>query len=133
MKKKILLRIILAVWVIIWALFLIRPYFKKGLGGEYITLLTLSDEGKRAFILGNELHRFINFCKGSIGQPSTYEFIGIEEDSIEGRRARYYLYPNVENKAPEFLLVYNTNGFSKEGYKLFKSLDSGNYILRKTR
>jgi len=119
MKKKILVRAILAVWIVIWALFLIRPYFKKHLLGEYFTLLTLSAEGKRAHIMGEDLHRFINFCEGSIPKPFTYKVVGITGDSIENRRARYYLYPNMEDRDP--------------GYKIFKTLDSERYILKKAR
>lgn len=106
MKAKIILRITLAVWVIIWVIFLIRPAIKKNILSEYAHLGRLSTEEKRAYVTGEELYSFIRFCKGSLKEPSTYEVMGIEKDSIEHRRFKYYLYPDIETKDPEFTLVY---------------------------
>ncbi|MDP3791492.1 MAG: hypothetical protein Q8R38_05580 [Candidatus Omnitrophota bacterium] len=132
MGKKAVVRIILAAWVIIWAVFLIRPYFKKGLLSEYTSLIKLSTEEKRAHVTGAELYAFINFCKDSIKEPSTYEIAGIEKYSIEHRRMRYYLYPNIEKEDPEYVFVYKTKGFFRDKYKIFNRLDTQTYILRKT-
>jgi hypothetical protein len=57
--------------------------------------------------------------------------IGLEEGALEHRRAVYYLYPNREDAHPDFLLVYNVKGFSREGYGIFRILDSEKYILKK--
>lgn len=132
MIGKILPRLILAVWVIIWAVFLIRPYFKHDLLKEYSTLIMLSDEGRRSYVLGDDLHKFLVLCTESIPGPFTYRIAGIADNSIEGRRAKYYLYPNMEVKDPDFILVYRNKGFSADGYGLFKSFDAEDYILKKT-
>jgi hypothetical protein len=132
MGLKIPARIILTVWIIIWVLFLIRPFFKKDLMKDYAVLLTLSTEGKRAYCLGNELRRFINFCEGYIAGPFTYKIVGVEKDSLEHRRVKYYLYPNTEQADPGFILVYKVKYFSKKGYRLFKVMDSESCILEKT-
>lgn len=131
MGKKAIVRVILAAWIVIWAVFLIRPYFKKDLLKGYAGLLKLSTEEKRAHITGEELYSFINFCKDSIKTPSTYEIIGVEKYSIEHRRLSYYLYPNIEGKEPEYIFVYKTKGFTRNGYKVFDRLDTQTYILRK--
>lgn len=133
MRKKLLIRILLVAWIATWLLFLARPYFKEGLLSEYFTLMKLSPEEKKAFILGPELHRFINYCKEYLRSPFTYKIIGLEGDSIDCRRTRYYLYPNIENKNPDFILVYKKSGFSEKGYELFKSIDAEQYILRKIK
>ncbi|MDP2929029.1 MAG: hypothetical protein Q8O01_03065 [Candidatus Omnitrophota bacterium] len=130
---RIGIRIILAAWVILWAIFLIRPFFKKDLMKDYSNLSRLSSEGKRAYVTGSKLYEFIRVCNQSMPRPSSYKIIGIEKDSLEHRRVRYYLYPNVEKKEPEFLLVYEAKNYEREGYKIFKVLDLDRYILRKIK
>ena len=131
MNKKIAIRVLIVIWIAVWALFLVRPYFKKGLWKEYSALVGLSIEGKRAFVTGNELYDFIRFCNDSIKPHSSYRIIGLEEDPLSYRRAVYYLYPNIDKEGPEFLLVYRRAGVSCEGYRLFKKLTEDGYILRK--
>jgi len=133
MKKKTIVRIILVVWVIIWALFLIRPFFKKALMREYSNLSKLSTEGKRAYVTGARLYEFIRVCNQSMPGESSYEIVGIKSNSLEHRRARYYLYPNMEKSDPEFLLIYGTKDYERKGYKIFKVLDLDRYILRKAK
>lgn len=133
MMQKTIVRIILAVWVIIWAIFLIRPLFKKDLIKDYSNLSKLSIEGKRAYVTGPELYRFIKVCNQLMPVAASYKIIGIEKDSIEHRRARYYLYPRVEKEDPEFILVYKTKDFEQKGYKIFKMMDLDRYIMRKAQ
>ena len=133
MGKKIVVRIILAAWVVIWAIFLIRPFFKKDLIRDYVNLSRLSTEGKRAYVTGPRLYEFIRVCNQSMPGPSSYEVIGIEKYSLEHRRVRYYLYPNVEKEESEFILVYGTKDFERKGYKIFKILDLDRYIMRRVK
>jgi hypothetical protein len=114
MGKRMISRCILAAWIAVWVLFLVRPYFKKGLLGEYSHLIKLSAEEKRAYVTGRDLYDFIRFCRESIGAPSTYKVVGLEKDSIEHRRFIYYMYPSIEDDDPAYIL------------------DAGKYILRKT-
>jgi len=130
---RAIVRIILAVWVILWAIFLVRPFFKKDLMRDYSNLSRLSTEGKRAYVTGPRLYEFIRVCNQSMPGPSSYGIIGIEKDSLEHRRVRYYLYPNVEKEGPKFLLVYGTKNYEREGYKIFKILDLDRYILRRVK
>lgn len=129
--KKMIVRVILAAWVIIWAVFLIRPFFAKGILTEYSVLLKLSSEGKRAYVTGPRLYEFIKFCKTFLKSRSTYKVIGVEDLSLDHRRVRYYLYPNLENRSADFILVYKVKDFQQSGYKMFKILDSERYILKK--
>jgi len=73
------------------------------------------------------------FCKNSIGTSATYRLIGLDDGSIERRRAVYYLYPNIEKQDPDFLLVYKKSDASREGYSVFRMLDPERYILKKVR
>jgi hypothetical protein len=130
---KIAVRIVLAVWIIIWAIFLVRPLFKKNLIGDYSNLSRLSTEGKRAYVMGLRLYEFIKFCDQYMPKQSSYEVVGIEKDSLEHRRVRYYLYPGVEKNNPEFVLVYGNKNYEREGYKIFKALDVDRYILRRVK
>jgi len=131
MNTRNIIRILIVIWIAVWALFLVRPYFKKGLWKEYSALMRLSLDDKRAFVAGHELYGFIRFASGSIGPHSSYKIIGLEDDPLSYRRAVYYLYPNIDREDPEFLLVYGKAGVSYEGYGLFKALTDDEYILRK--
>jgi hypothetical protein len=133
MGKKIVVRIVLAAWVILWAIFLIRPIFKKDLIRDYSNLSKLSTEGKRVYVTGSKLHEFIRVCNQSMPRSASYEIVGIEKNSLEHRRVRYYLYPNIEKEEPEFILVYGTKNYGREGYKIFKILDLDRYILRRVK
>lgn len=133
MDKKAVSRTLLAIWIIIWAFFLIRPYFKENRLSEYMTLLSLPTEGKKAYITGKDVYDFINFCNESVKKPSTYKIIGLTEDSLESRRAVYYLYPNIYTAVgyPEYLFVYKNKGFHQAGYAVFRKLDQETYILKR--
>jgi hypothetical protein len=130
---RIAMRIILAVWVIVWAIFLIRPFFKKDLIRDYSNLYKLSTEGKRAYVTGPRLYEFIGICNQSMPKQSSYEVVGVEKNSLEHRRLRYYLYPNVEEREPEFILIYGTKNYERDGYKIFSMLDPDRYILRRVK
>ncbi len=130
--RRIVVRLILAAWVIIWAIFLIRPYFKKDLLDRYSSLIKLSTEAKRAFVTGEDLYAFIKFCKESIKERATYQVEGLEKDSIEHRRFGYYMYPDIEAKNPEYIFIYKTKHLPQDGYKVFSRMNSETYILRKT-
>lgn len=131
MTGKLLTRSILIIWIAVWAIFLVRPYFKKGLFNDYRALLGLSLEGKRGYVTGEGLYDFIKFCNDAISAPATYNIIGLEEDPLGSRRAIYYLYPKIETPEPRFLFVYGVKNFSKESYSLFKSLSPDKYILKR--
>lgn len=131
MDKKLAVRITLAIWVIIWILFLIRPYFKKNLLKEYSVLLRSSTEEKRACVFGQRLYGFVKFCNASLPPSSSYEIIGLEEHPLDRRRMVYCLYPNAEKEPHEFLLVYGIKDYYRKGYSSYKSMASEQYILRK--
>lgn len=131
--KKLAVRIILAAWIVIWVIFLIRPYLKKDLLNEYASLLKLSTEEKRTYVTGKDLYAFMKFCKDSVKEPATYSMVGVEKDSLEHRRLRYYLYPFMDQDNPEYLFVYKTKGFSRHGYGIFSRLDNETYILKEVR
>lgn len=96
-------------------------------------LLKLSSEGKRAYITGPKLYELIKISNQFMPKASSYEMIGIKDESLDARRARYYLYPNIEKESPDFLLVYGVRDFEREGYKIFKILDLDRYILRRVK
>lgn len=131
MANKIILRCLLIAWVTVWAVFLIRPFFTKGLLTEYSDLMKLSSEGKRAYVTGQGLYEFIEFSKLFLKPGYTYRIAGVKDLSLDHRRVRYYLYPNLEDNNADFILVYNVKNFRQPGYKMFKALDLERYILRK--
>lgn len=133
MQKRILVRTAFAVWVALWLIFLVRPYFKNELLKEYRALASLSVDDRRAFVTGRDLYDFIKFCNAAMPAASSYRLIGLEERPLDERRLIYYLYPNAEAPLPEFLLVYGVKNFSEKNYAMFKSMDSQKYILKKIK
>lgn len=131
MVKKTVVRAALAVWIVLWAIFLIRPLFVKNLLKEYSILLRLSSEGKRAYVAGPKLYELIKFSRPFLKPNTTYRLVGVDELSLEHRRVRYYLYPNIEDKNADFILVYDIKDFKETGYRIFKILDTDRYILKK--
>ena len=129
--KRIAVRIILAAWVIIWAIFLMRPYFKKDLLDKCSSLMKISTEDKRALVTGEDLYAFIKFCKESVKDRSTYRVEGLEKDSIEHRRFKYYMYPNIETEDPEYIFIYKTKHLPQDDYKVFSRMSAETYILKK--
>ncbi|MFA5147118.1 MAG: hypothetical protein WC515_07080 [Candidatus Omnitrophota bacterium] len=132
MAQRMIIKAALAVWVGLWLLFSVRPYLKKDLAGEYAVLFSSSLEERRAYVTGPRLYEFIRFCNGSMPPSSTYSIVGLDKEPLDGRRAAYYLYPNIEAGVPDFILVYGLDGFSRDGYGIFKRLDRERYILKRT-
>jgi len=132
MNKRLLARLVLFVWVSLWLLFLARPYVRSGLLKEYAALIRApSLELKQANVMGEELYDFIKLCGNLMPPHSTYEIIGLGDDTLAYRRVVYYLYPDIPAPSPEFLLIYKTKNFQKAGYGMFKDLKEEKSILRK--
>jgi hypothetical protein len=104
--KYTILKIVFAVWVGLWLFFFARELFIKDNLRDYKALATRDLGGKHAYVTGERLYGFLKLCKDSLPSHATYKLTGIEDGSIEKRRAVYYLYPLVESNDPDFVLVY---------------------------
>jgi hypothetical protein len=124
-----LLYLIFFVWVVLWALFGARELFIKGTIADYKALVAASLEEKRAYVTGKELYEFIDFCNRALPAGAAYSLVGMKEDSIDKRRAAYYLYPHIESKDSVYLLVFNAPAKVANGYRMFAKLDDTRYIL----
>ncbi|MCX5686367.1 MAG: hypothetical protein NTW09_02745 [Candidatus Omnitrophica bacterium] len=102
--KNNIFKIAFAVWVVLWAWFLVRELFVKDNIDTYRALLQRSLEGKRSYVTGDKLYEFLMFCKGKMPDHSSYKIVGLEDGSIEKRRAVYYLYPHLESNEPAYIL-----------------------------
>lgn len=130
MKDKIL-KIIFLVWVVLWVWFIIRGLFLKGEIKSYKALLSRSLEGKYSYVTGDRLYEFFMFCNKNIPENSRYSFMGLEKTGLDERRGVYYLYPRIEAKDPDYILVYGTSVAVPEGYHILIKLDDLRYILKK--
>lgn len=132
--KKIITRIIVAVWIGLWLLFLVRPYFKKDLIGEYRTLIVRSLEGKRSFTLGDELYDFVTNCRYSVPKERfTFSVDGLDDDQLAKCRIAYYLYPAVCVEDAEYIFVFKKADYKKDGYAIFRMFGQDKYILKKAK
>ncbi len=132
LKYKIL-KVIFAVWVALWAWFIIRELFVKDNIDSYRALLKRPLEGKRSYVTGDRLYEFLTFARSVIPDGATYKFAGIEEGSIERIRAAYYLYPRIESAAADYIIVYGASNFHDERYVMLKGMDSSRYILKRLK
>jgi hypothetical protein len=111
-NKQKALKIIFAVWIILWIFFLAR----EDKDGQYSTLrylYTHDSEEKTRYVMGGELYDFLISCRENMPAGSTYELSGFQEFSIDEVRARYFLWPlkSVSEKG-EFEINYNEKKIS---------------------
>lgn len=130
MKYKIL-KIVFVIWIILWIAFTVRELFRKGYFWDYKILVSRSLDGKRSYVTGDKLYGFLTFSNNVLPGGASYGWIGVEDGSIDKRRATYYLYPHLEKDNPDFILVYAEAHLSREGYGLFAKLDETRYILKR--
>ena len=131
--KNNIFRSIFALWVMIWALFLIKDIFVKGDLRDYNALLHKSLEGKRAYVTGDRLYEFLIFCNNNLPEGAEYTFVGLKKDSHDKRRVTYYLYPHLEAQDAEFILAYNEQAPAKDSYEIVYRLDETRYIMKKMK
>jgi hypothetical protein len=129
--KHKLLKVAFLVWTVLWVWFVVRDLFLKDNFNSYRILLARSLDGKHSYVTGDRLYELLKFASGKIPAGSSYNFAGLEQDSIENKRAIYYLYPLIEKEDPEYILVYDKPGFEKKGYVLMEKMDESRYILRR--
>lgn len=132
MKYRIL-KILFLVWMILWLMFVARELFVKSNIADYRALLSRTLEGKRSYVTGDRLYDFLTFCRKNLPPDAAYELAGVEDGSIEKRRAVYYLYPALESRDPEFILFYDIAGPARGGYEKSASMDGSRYILKKMK
>jgi hypothetical protein len=133
MKKKYLI-LFLILWAGLWIFLIARNLFIKGIPRSYKMLLSRSFEGKRSYVAGDSLYEFLNFCNDNMPEGAGYKLLGVDDESIERRRAVYYLYPHLEGKDLDFILVYNkpkADTAELKGYYLYRSLDEDRYMMKK--
>ena len=132
LRKEYILKAIIAVWVLLWLLFLVRED-KDGQYRELGYLYTHDYADKVSYLAGEDVFSFLVFCRESLPAGSTYELAGFKEFSIDKVRMRYFLWPlrGTEEDA-DFVIVY---GESKVplGYKKYKQHDNGFIAVKRGR
>lgn len=129
--KRIVLKVIIATWIINWLFFLELSLTVKGNGGEYLRLIGKTLPQKREIVYGKKLTGFLDYCKANLQVGATYRLAGIERDSLDYVIAVYYLYPLLKSRDADFILVYGEPGFLNAGYSPAFTLDGQSYILKK--
>ena len=132
-RQKNLFLLIFAAWVIIWLNFFIRDMTKDKYFKDYKILLSRDAIGKASYTYGDRLFGFLRFCDSSMPDNTSYCLEGIEDFSLDSRRAVYYLYPHLKEKRASYILVFDKPGYAKDGYVPFKELDPSRFILKRIR
>jgi hypothetical protein len=130
MKNKIFF-VFIAVWAVLWAIFIARELFMKGSLRDYRQLLSRPLDGKRSYVTGDRLYDFIAFAAKEVPEGGHYKVVGFDRDPIDEERAAYYLYPRLKDDNGDFVLVYGRPGMSQPGFGTMAQLNEANYILKK--
>ena len=131
--KYTILKIVFAVWVGLWLFFFARELFIKDNLRDYRALATRNLEEKHAYVTGERLYGFLTFCKENMPPRAGYRLTGVEEGSIEKRRAVYYLYPLLESVDADYVLVYGSAAAEKDGYLTLAGMGGSGYIMKKIK
>ena len=100
---------------------------------DYRALFSMPLEGKRAYITGKKLYEFIDFSNARLPGNASYRLMGVEDGSLDQRRAIYYLYPHIQKDNADFLLVFKGAHDIEGRYRIFAELDSERRILVKEK
>ncbi len=120
MKKQLIFKIILSVWIVLWIFFLAR----EDKDGQYRMLkyfYTHDPQERIQYLLGDDLHDFLVFCKANISHGDEYELIDFENSSITHVRARYFLWPlkNLKGNS-DYKIVLDKKNVDIPGYRVVK-------------
>lgn len=129
-RKTIFLAFFLA-WVVLWVNFTVRDLTKKKYFKEYRTLLSRDAAGRASYAYDDRLYEFLKFCDSALPEGASYDLGGVEGLTIEWRRAIYYLYPRLNEKDADYILVFDNPGYARQGYAVFKELDKSRFILKR--
>jgi len=120
--KGLALKLIFAVWLVLWLVFILRDLFVKSNFHDYAQLLPRTLEGRRAYVTGEKFYEFLTACNKIIPENGRYIWVGMEEVSLDKRRADYYLYPRLEAKGEaEFTLICRKSNTGEVDYKIEKN------------
>jgi len=123
-------RLVFAIWVFLWILFLVRGLY-KGEFKEYKALLERDAEARRAYVVGEELYSFLEFALVNIPKRAAYELEGALKP-IDRERLIYYLYPRGVSDNPEYILCYKVGkDSSRKNFKRFTALKKDQFILKR--
>ena len=129
MNKKRIFAVIFVIWISLWLNFVFRDLIRKGRYDDYKELIGKDEIARYTHTYGEAYFEFLVFCKRSLPKDATYSLAGIEELSLDYRRAVYYLYPNILRENADYLLVFGLSDYSKSGYRMYKMLDNTRFIL----
>jgi len=128
--KKIFSALLIA-WMIIWVNYLIRDLTKNKYLKDYKILLSRDAAGKASYTYGDRFFEFLKFCEKELPDGASYGLSGVDESSVDFRRAIYYLYPHIKEEKALYVLVFDRPGYSQGGYVIFKELDKSRFILKR--
>lgn len=130
MKNKIV-KLVLAIWIILWISGHVRELFVKNNIRDYKILMNKSLEGKKAYVVGERFYEFLTFCNKELPEGAKYAWVKMDKEDHARRISTYYLYPHLEEEGTPFLLVYDDPNVLGNGYEIFAKLDNSRYILKK--
>jgi len=128
--KPIILYGLIVFWIILWANFIGRDLIKRKRLKDYVVLAGSNAEEKYAYTYGKRFFELLEFGKKHIPEDAKYKFLGIERFSLASRRGIYYMYPSLEGKVTDYILVYEGKQ-DIPGFRLFKKLDNKRFILKR--
>jgi len=131
LNKRVAFRAVFVIWLILWINFIARDLFVKKNFRHYKELLKRDEARRRSYVYGDDFYNLLSLAADNIPENATFNLIGVEEFSIDYRRAIYFLYPRLESHEAEYSIVYNDQNYGSSLYALCAKLDEHSVILRK--
>ena len=119
---------LLVTFFVLWAIYSVRSFKKDFV--DYAKVRTLSTEEKHAYILGEDLYGFLDFCRRKLPGRASFE-LAADLNVYKTSRFLYYIYPHRVSETADYIVVYNKKSFRKQGYRVFSEFDSSGRILKK--
>lgn len=129
-EKRYIIFFIAILWIILWSNFIARDLFKKKYFIHYKRLFFSSPRDKVAYTYGESFFELLEYAKQDISESETYGFQGVPKFSIEMRRAVYYMYPSLQSRNPDYIMVYDGKK-NIPNYHIVKKLDNERALLKR--
>ncbi len=131
-RNEKIFAVIFAAWIVIWFNYYLRDMTKGKYFKEYGVLLSRDEDGRKSRIYGDRLFGMLRLAERNLAEDVSYEMVGVDEASVDYRRAIYYLAPRtITDGQAQYVLVFNKPGYVRDGYTLYRELDDSNYVMKR--
>jgi hypothetical protein len=124
--------ILLALWVVLWVVFLVR----EDKDGQYVMLRDLygmKNADKPRYLMGADYYDFLVFCRERMAPGGTYEVMGLDPTlAFREVQAKYFLWPFIAGKGhTDYRIVWGDVSEKAIGYAIVEAYRDKGALFRK--